>query len=122
MNSIGILYLRSIGQCPKKVFNLCNQGFDLIDCNTEIKTQVKVITSENKNGKSVRLGEPWDQFLLFLLNEDYNVEKIGYINKECFNKAINENPTWSNKPVVKITMLRAGGLIGRYGKVECFVS
>lgn len=47
-----------------------------------MKTQVKVITCENKYGRNVRLVEPWDQFLLILLNDDYEIAKLGLIRKK----------------------------------------
>ena len=109
------MFLRKIGQNPKKVIGSSNPGFDLID--GSIMTQVKCITKENKNGKTVRLNIPWNQFLLIELDDDYIPERIGIINEKQFNNARNENSTLSQKPVVKLTMLSEKGLIGKYGTV-----
>jgi hypothetical protein len=113
----GLLFLKSIGQKPSKVYISSNTGYDFVDDFTKLKTQVKVITSENKAGKSVMLVEPWDQFLLILLSDDYNIGKLGLISKKGLEKAINENPTWSVSPIVKKSMLGPKELIGKYGEV-----
>lgn len=112
---IALKFLKKIGQNPKKVIGSSNPGFDLIDGN--IMTQVKCITKENINGKTVRLTKPWNQFLLIELDNDYIPERVGIINNEQFNYAIKENNTWSQNPIVKLTMLSGKGLIGKYGKV-----
>ena len=77
---------------------------------------MKVITSENKNGRNVRLKKPWNQFLLIELGEQYTPERIGVLTEVQHQKALIEN-NWSKSPMVKLTMLGAKGLIGRYGKI-----
>lgn len=112
---MALQFLESLGQTPTKVGSDNNPGYDFLDNN--IKTQVKVITKENKRGRNVRLKKPWNQFLLIELNSDYAPERIGLITEAQHQQAIFDNPTWSKTPTVKLTMLGNKGLIGRYGKV-----
>jgi hypothetical protein len=113
----GLLYLKSIGQRPLKVPSKSNPGYDFIDEVTNVKTQVKVISCENKNGTSVRLVEPWDQFILFTLNDDYMIDKLGFINKIQFNRALEEEINRCANPIVNRSMNEPKGLVGKYGKV-----
>ena len=108
-----IKFLESINQQPEKILNSSNKGFDLQD--GEILTQVKVITHENKKGRSMRLKEPWNQFLLIELNEDYLPKTIGLINKQQLELAVKEKG-WSQNPIVKRSMLGNKGLFGKYGQ------
>ena len=110
-------YLRSKNMTPQKAKSTSQQGYDII-CNSNRKISVKTITSENTLGRTVRLTDPWDDFVLIELNEDYKVKRLGHLTREGFNKAVKENPTWSKKPYVKRTMLGNKGIIGRYGDVE----
>jgi hypothetical protein len=112
---IGLQFLKSIGQNPIKVQYSSNPGYDFID--EALQTQVKVITSENESGKNVRLKKPWNQFVLIELNNDYIPKRIGVLTEEQHQKAILENPNWSQTPVVKLSMLSKNGLIGKYGKI-----
>lgn len=112
---IALQFLRSLGQNPIKAFSKSNQGFDFEDSN--IFTQVKVITSENESGRNVRLKKPWNQFVLIELGKEYIPQRIGLLTENQHQKALDENPNWSNIPIVKLTMLSKNGLIGKYGVV-----
>lgn len=112
---IALRFLEAKGQRPIKVSGSSNPGYDMIEGST--KTQVKVITNENKKGRSVRLKQPWNQFLLIELGEHYKPERIGLISEVQHKIALSDNPTWSPNPIVKLTMLGEKGLVGRYGKV-----
>lgn len=112
---IALRFLESIGQHPEKEWHSSNPGYDLHE--GSILTQVKVITDENSNGKSMRLKKPWNQFVLIQLNEEHDAEKIGLLTEEEHKQAMRENTGWSDSPVVKLSMLGVKGLIGRYGKV-----
>lgn len=113
---IAIRFLESLGQQPKKVEHRSNQGYDLVE--GKRLTQVKVITSENEKGKTVRLIKPWNQFVFIKLDEDYQPSTIGILTENQHEIALSENPTWSASPVVKLTMLGEKGLIGRYGELH----
>lgn len=112
-----IEYLRDSNMAPRKVVSKSQQGYDII-CNTNTRVSVKVITCENTRGRTVRLTDPWDHFVLIEFNENYAVYRVGHLTRDGFNKALNDNPKFSKKPYVKITMLGPKGLIGRYGTVE----
>lgn len=113
-----IRFLERKGHSPAKGPNTSNKGYDLIDTKTKIRTQVKVITTENRAGRTVRVREPWDQLLLITLDENYGVDRIGLLTKGQFKQARKECPGWVAEPFVKLTMLGPKGLIGKYGTVE----
>lgn len=112
---IALRFLEAEGQRPTKVDGGSNRGYDLIEGTT--KTQVKVITTENQNGRTVRLKKPWNQFVLIELGEHYKPVRIGLISESQHEVALSENPKWSRNPFVKLTMMGDKGLIGKYGKV-----
>ena len=112
---IALRFLESIGQIPQKIEGSSNPGYDLYE--GSIKTQVKVVTEENQKGRNVRLKKPWNQFLLIELGKHYKPIKIGILSEAQHETALQENPSWSKSPIVKLTMLGEKGLIGRYGKV-----
>ncbi len=108
-------YLRKLGRIPQKVKSKVQKGYDLIEGRKKIS--IKVITGENITGKTTRLQNPWDEFILITLNKDYKVDRLGIITVNQFKKALKENKGWSENPIVKRTMLNDNGLIGRYGQV-----
>lgn len=112
---IALRFLESLGQKPEKILHSSNPGYDLIE--NSIQTQVKVITSENQKGKSVRLKKPWNQLVLIELGEHYKPVRIGVLTEDQHQLALNENKGWSKSPIVKLTMLGPKGLIGRYGTI-----
>ncbi len=112
---LALRFLESIGQHPSMIGHSSNPGYDLIEGN--IQTQVKVITSENKKGRNVRLKKPWNQFLLIELGNQYKPESFGLLTEAQHFQAIEDNPTWSQTPIVKLTMLGPKGLLGKYGQV-----
>ena len=116
---IALRFLEGLGQKPLKILQSSNPGYDLLEGDNQ--TQVKVITSENKNGKNVRLEKPWTQFLLIELSEHYKPNRIGLLTEAEHKTALDKNPGWSETPIVKLTMLGPKGLIGKYGTVfqEC---
>jgi hypothetical protein len=112
---IAIKFLSENNEYPSKPEFSNNKGYDLIFKNKKI--QVKVITSENNSGKTVRLVEPWDQFILIDLDLESLTARIGVISRGKFNKAIRDNNKLSKNPIVKRSMLDKNGLIGKYGEV-----
>lgn len=112
---IALRFLEKLGQNPVKVKGASNPGYDLID--GALKTQVKVMTEENQNGRNVRLTEPWNQLVLIELGEHYKPKRIGLLTREQHTLSCRDNTTWSATPYVKRTMLGPKGLIGRYGRV-----
>lgn len=112
---IALRFLESLGQKPKKVEGKSNPGYDLEE--DFVLTQVKVITDENQKGRNVRLKKPWNQFILIELGKHYKPIRIGILTEDQHQKSLDENKSWSEQPIVKLTMLGDKGLIGRYGKV-----
>jgi hypothetical protein len=112
---IALRFLERRGQRPLKISGSSNRGYDLVENNT--RTQVKVITEENRRGRSVRLVEPWTQLLLIELGKHYRPIRIGVLTKRQHQQACSENAGWSLKPIVRRSMLGPRGLISRYGCV-----
>jgi hypothetical protein len=114
---IALRYLEKLGQRPSKTDLASNNpGYNLVD--NRVKTQVKVITEENKRGRSVRLRKPWTQFVLVELGANYQCTRIGILTASEHQRARRENTGWSPEPIVSTSMLAENGLIGRYGSVR----
>lgn len=93
-----------------KINNQSNiKDFDIICSVGPKRVSVKLIGPENKFGRTTRLGDNWDEFILIILNKKYKVEAIGQINREQFNidKKISKNP------YVSRSMLGEKGLFKR---------
>ena len=54
---VALRFLEHRGEHPRKHKNSSNPGYDFVD--GRHRTQVKVITEENQNGRSVRLRKGW---------------------------------------------------------------
>jgi hypothetical protein len=91
-------------------------GHDLI-CVDGKRISVKCITAESESGRSARLTEPWDEFILIELDESYEACRLGHLTREQFERACQEDPSRGRNPFAKREMLRPTGLIGRYGTV-----
>jgi len=112
---IGLRFLEALGQEPVMMTGSSNPGFDLIE--GDRRTQIKVITHENKRGRSVRLTPGWTQFVLMELGEHYTPERIGLLTSTQQEKALADNFAKTATPVVSLTMLGPKVLISRYGRV-----
>lgn len=112
---LALTYLRSVGRHPKKVASRSQQGHDLIEGDAQIS--VKLISSENANGRGLRLTDPWTELILIYLDTDSLTYQVGHLTKDLFSRARIENPSWSAAPVIKKSMLSPNGLIGKYGEV-----
>jgi len=113
---IAIKYLEGKGVRVNKAATKSEPGYDLITT-TGRKVSVKMITGENKLGRTTRLKDPWNDCILIELDNDYRVKKIGCLNRTNFEKARKENPSWSRNPIIKRTMMGLNGLFSRYGEV-----
>lgn len=112
---IGLRFLESLGHRPQKAEGASNPGYDLIE--GDCLTQVKAITHENQRGRSVRLTPGWTQLLLIELGEHYQPERIGCITLAQHRQAIAAGFARTGTPLVRLSMLGSGGLIGRFGRV-----
>jgi len=87
------------------------KDFDIICGNGPKNVSVKLISPENKIGRTTRLGNTWDEFILILLDDDYKIKLIGQITKEQFE----QDRKTSRNPYVSRTMLNEKGLFNRVG-------
>jgi hypothetical protein len=110
---IALRFLELRGQSPRKHKSSSNEGFDLYEGRR--KTQVKVITEENKTGRTTRLPKEWHQFILIELGSKYKCIRIGMLTSAQHRRARQANSRLSSRPFAARTMLNANGLISRYG-------
>ncbi len=85
------------------------EGHDMV-CKDGKKISVKLISPENKTGRTTRLGKNWDEFLLIILGDNYKVAKIGHITRSQFNK---DKKIRSANPYTTRSMLGEKGLFVR---------
>ena len=112
---VALRFLEREGYSPRKAPGKSNPGYDLVE--GERKIQVKAISPENQKGRSVRLTNPWDLFVLIELGDGYRPVRIGMLTREEHNQARNADTRLSVTPVVRLSMLSATGLIGKHGRV-----
>ncbi len=106
------------GRTPKINPENNTADYDIIcDCG-ETKITVKLISAENKNGRTTRLGEDWNEFILIILNKEYKIDSVGKITKENFLEFI-KNRNRSKTPYASRTMLGKRGLF-RLAKTEIY--
>lgn len=92
------------------------KDFDIICKNNNAKVTVKLISAENKTGRTTRIGKNWDEFLLIILDKKYKVSKIGHITKKQFKKA-NKFGGVVEIPLASRSMFAEKGLFSKYGKI-----
>jgi len=90
-----------------------------ITCGDGKKITVKLISVENKIGRTTRIGNEWDEFILILLNKKYKISSIGKITKKEFEVVIKNSKGRSKNPYVSRTMLNKNGLF-RIAKAEIY--
>ena len=81
------------------------------------RIQVKVISHENKRGRSTRLKGRWSELLLIELGPDYRQSRIGHLRAKDYAKARKKDKRFSETPLVRRSMLGNKGLIRQYGEV-----
>ena len=112
---IAIKYLEGEGRMSHKHDYRSTKGSDLKT--TDGLVSVKMMTSENKNGKGARLTEPWDEQDFILLDQNYRIASIGHLHHKDFQRYLKEIPGRSKNPNINKRMLKQGGLFDRYGVV-----
>lgn len=88
-------------------------GYDIIADRRRIS--VKTITAENASGRTTKINQPWDEFVLVELGEDSRVFRIGYLTSNDYKK-------WSGfrndkYPIASRSMFGKNGLISKHGKI-----
>ena len=114
---IAIRYLESKKRTAIKNINKSQKGYDLLDTNG-CRISVKIITAENKMGRTTRLKQPWDEVILIVLDDEYKISKIGLLQKSEFLKSLNDNKNRSNNPYLFRHSLGEKGLFSIYGVVD----
>lgn len=108
---IALQFLRDICRRTHVVRNEnpVEAGYDILADGK--KVSVKIITSENENGRITRIKDPWNE--LVLIEIDYvKILRIGFLERETLvERKMNQNP------IAKRSMLNDHGTIGKYGKV-----
>jgi len=94
---VAIQFLRDQGRVLEKNASPVQKGFDLLTSDKRM-ISVKVITAENKSGRTTRIKEPWDEFLLITLNDKYRVDKLGHTTKAQLKKAFYKGTISSLEP------------------------
>ncbi len=117
---IAMCWLKRQGRNPLKADVPTEKGYDLVVGETRIS--VKMLTQENTRGRTTRLTDPWDELLVIDFDTKALRYRVGWLLRTDFDRARLENPTWSEHPYVKSTMLGNKGLVGRYGKMTGYVT
>lgn len=95
--------------------NMVQAGYD-IEADGK-KVSVKIITSENKSGRTTPIKDPWDELIIVELGENFKVGRIGYIIRGKFDDAFRERLLKKANPIASRSMFGKGGLFERYGKI-----
>ena len=114
---IAFEYLNLQNRNPiKAVIN--RAGYDIVcDNKDEIKISVKLISNENKKGRTTKIGESWNELIIILLDENYEIQKLGHISEKEFDSGINNNDFKGAYKYASRTMVNEDGIITKYGKV-----
>ncbi|MCK9611624.1 MAG: hypothetical protein M0R16_01850 [Bacteroidales bacterium] len=117
-------FLEDEGRDPEINTSKNEKGFDILcDYNSlkgkkDSKISVKVITSENKYGRTTRIKNPWHELFIVILGQDYKIEKIGRLRRSEFEFRRVQNPELSIKePYAEKKLLEKGGLFYKYGEI-----
>jgi hypothetical protein len=113
---IALKFLNIQGRTAIKNANLVEKGYDILTSDSQ-KISVKLITAENKSGRTTRIKKPWTEIILITLNSNYKVERLGHITEINFNKALSDNFINNNEPYADRRMLMDNNLFDIYGKI-----
>ena len=112
---VAIQYLRNQGRTVIKNLNPVEKGYDL-KTDKEEQISVKIITAENKRGRTTRIKQPWTELIFIKLNHLYEVDTIGHITKTAFSKALEDGILKTQEPYTDIKLLADNGLFDLYGE------
>lgn len=104
--------MRDQGRLVEKNASAVQKGFDLLTSDKKM-ISVKTITAENKNGRTTKIKDPWDELILITLNEKYEVDKIGYIKKSELQKVFKQDGITSLEPYATRKLLEDGILFSQ---------
>ncbi len=109
---IALKYLNSCGRIVSKCPNKVNKGFDL-KCKEGGKISVKLITAENKSGRTTTLKQPWTELIIIRLSPAYKVDRIGHIQYDKFSQV--QDQYFGKEAYANRKLLDDGGLFAKYG-------
>lgn len=112
---IALQFLEKQNRSVTKVKNKVNKGFDLT-CTEGSSISVKLITTENKSGRTTKLKQPWSELILISLNDLYLVDRIGHITCERFQEAQADRLITQNAYADR-KYLNNGHLFEKYGSL-----
>lgn len=113
---IALEFLHRQGRLATKNKNLVEKGYDLLTTDNQ-RISVKLITAENKKGRTTRLKKPWTEIVLITLNSNYKVDRLGHITENEFEKALMESFIKDREPYSDRKLLSDNGLFDKYGKL-----
>lgn len=113
---IALEFLHRQGRTATKNKNLVEKGYDLLTSDNQM-ISVKLITAENKKGRTTRLKKPWTEIVLISLNSNYKVDRLGHITENEFKNALCENFIKDTEPYTDRKLLFDNGLFDKYGKL-----
>ncbi|MCD4792035.1 MAG: hypothetical protein K8R54_02290 [Bacteroidales bacterium] len=114
---IAFEYLNLQNRNPIKAV-LNRAGYDIVcDNKDKIEVSVKLISNENKKGRTTKIGESWNELIVILLDENYEIQKLGHISKKEFDSGINNNDFKGAYVYASRTMVNEDGIITKYGNV-----
>jgi hypothetical protein len=102
----------------KQIFRnakMTEAGYDIIA--DDKKVSVKIITHENKYGRTTPIKDPWDELILIELGNDASVIIIGYLSKDRFKRAIKDKFLTNSHPIASRSMLNEKRLFENYGRI-----
>jgi len=95
--------------------NMVQAGYDIMADNK--KVSVKIITAENKKGRTTPIKEPWDELIIIELGDNSKISKIGFITKKQFKKSLTDNFLTNINPIASRSMLKNNKLFDIYGNI-----
>jgi hypothetical protein len=113
---IALEFLHRQGRSATKNKNLVEKGYDLLTSDNQM-ISVKLITAENKKGRTTRFKKPWTEIVLITLNSNYKVDRLGHITDNEFEKALTENFIKDKELYSDRKLLSDNGLFEKYGKL-----
>ena len=111
---IAIKYLHTQGRIAIKNESAVEKGYDLKVADSDL-ISVKIITSENKKGRTTKIKKPWTEIIIISLDIEYKVDRLGHITERQFEIAIKENFIFDYEPYTNRRMLNDNGLFDKYG-------
>lgn len=113
---VALDFLTRQGRKVNKNKNRVEKGFNLL-CKDSDKISVKLITAENKYGRTTRLKDTRTEFILITLDEGYKVERIGHMRKDELLRAVEAKFLRNAEPLADRKMTNDGGLFERFGRL-----